>query len=378
MLSHEELLRYSRHLTLPDVGLEGQLKLRAARVLLIGAGGLGSPAALYLAAAGVGTLGVADFDIVDRSNLQRQILYGTSEIGMRKIDAARNRLHDVNPHVQIETFSDRLTSANALDILRGFDIVVDGSDNFPTRYLVNDACVLLAKPDVYGSVFRFDGQVSVFSATQGPCYRCLYSEPPPPDLVPSCAEGGVLGVLPGIIGSLQALEVIKLVVGFGDPLIARLLLFDGRKMQFRELALEKDPDCPVCGSHPTVRSLIDYEAFCGMEEEGRGKEEAAEISALELQRERDRKPDLVLVDVREPVETDIARIAGSRLIPLGELPQRIRELPPDAEIVTHCHHGQRSMHAREILKGAGFANVRSLAGGIDAWSRDVDAGVPRY
>ena len=378
MLSHEELLRYSRHLTLPEVGLDGQLKLRAARVLLIGAGGLGSPAALYLAAAGVGTLGLVDFDVVDRSNLQRQILHGTSGIGTRKTDSAHERLHDVNPNVRIETFDDRLTSANALDVLRPFDIVVDGSDNFPTRYLVNDACVLLGKPDVYGSVFRFDGQVSVFSATQGPCYRCLYSEPPPPDLVPSCAEGGVLGVLPGIIGSLQALETIKLIVGFGDPLISRLLLFDGRRMQFRELALEKDPQCPVCGLNPTVTTLIDYEAFCGVGEVGGGNGEGVEIGARELQRERDRKPDLVLVDVREPLEADIARIEGARLIPLRELPGRLAELPTHAEIVTHCHHGQRSMQAREILKGAGFSNVRSLAGGIDAWAREVDPDVARY
>ena len=375
-LSHEELLRYSRHLTLPDVGLEGQSKLRDARVLLIGAGGLGCPAALYLAAAGVGTLGIVDFDLVDRSNLQRQILHGTSGIGTAKTESARARLRDVNPHVQTETFAERLTSANALAILRDWDIVVDGSDNFPTRYLVNDACVLLGKPDVYGSVFRFDGQVSVFSAKQGPCYRCLYAEPPPPDLVPSCAEGGVLGVLPGIIGSLQALEVIKLIVGFGEPMIGRLLLFDGRRMQFRELALEKDPDCPVCGVRPTVTSLIDYEAFCG--EVGRGTGDGVEISALELQRERGRKPDLLLLDVREPREAQIARIEGARLIPLRELPRRLAELPGHAEIVTHCHHGQRSLQAREILKGAGFASVRSLAGGIDAWSREVDADVPRY
>src|SRR5256886_9480609 len=314
MLSHEELLRYSRHLTLPDVGLEGQSKLGAARVLLIGAGGLGSPAGLYLAAAGVGTLGIVDFDVVDRSNLQRQILYGTSEIGTRKTVAARERLHDVNPHVQIETFGERLTSANALDILGGFDIAVDGADNFPTRYLVNDACVLLGKPDVYGSVFRFDGQVSVFAARQGPCYRCLYSEPPPPDLVPSCAEGGVLGVLPGIIGSLQALEVIKLIVGFGQPLIGRLLLFDGRRLQFRELALEKDPGCPVCGEHPTVTRLIDYEAFCGVVEASRGNGEGVEITPRDLQRERSHKPNLLLVDVREPREAEIASIEGARLI----------------------------------------------------------------
>ena len=282
----------------------------------------------------------------------------------------------MNPHVSVETFPQRLTSDNALDVLRHFDIVVDGSDNFPTRYLVNDACVLLGKPDVFGSVFRFDGQAAVFYAKQGPCYRCLYAEPPPPNLVPSCEEGGVLGVLPGIIGSLQALEAIKLITGVGEPLIGRLLLFDGRQMQFRELALEKDPECPVCGIHPTVTSLIDYEAFCG--EVGRGKGDGAEISAQELQRERGRKPNLVLLDVREPREAQIARIEGAWLIPLRELPRRLAELPGHAEIVTHCHHGQRSLQAREILKGAGFANVRSLAGGIDAWSREVDTDVPRY
>jgi sulfur-carrier protein adenylyltransferase/sulfurtransferase len=376
-LSHEELLRYSRHLTLPDVGLAGQSKLKDARVLLIGAGGLGSPAALYLAAAGVGTLGLVDFDLVDRSNLQRQILHGTSGIGRPKTDSARERLLDVNPHVRVETFGEALTSANALDILRGFDVVVDGSDNFPTRYLVNDACVLLAKPNVYGAVFRFDGQVSVFDATRGPCYRCLYAEPPPPDLVPSCAEGGVLGVLPGIMGSLQALETIKLIVGIGEPLVGRLMLFDGRRMQFRELALEKDPDCPVCGSHPTVTALIDYQAFCGI---GAGSAEpgAAEISARDLQRERAHKPNLLLIDVREAREAEIARIEGAQLIPLRELPSRLGELPGHGEIVTLCHHGPRSLRAREILKGAGFASVRSLAGGIDAWAREVDPEVPRY
>ncbi len=375
-LSHEELLRYSRHLTLPDVGLDGQAKLQGARVALIGAGGLGSPAALYLAAAGVGTLGLVDFDLVDRSNLQRQILHGTASIGTPKIDSARARLRDVNPHVQVETFGQKLTSGNALEILREFDIVVDGSDNFPTRYLVNDACVLLGKPDVYGSVFRFDGQVSVFHANEGPCYRCLYAEPPPPDLVPSCADGGVLGVLPGIIGSLQALEAIKLIVGFGESLIGRLVLFDGRRLQFRELALQKDPDCPVCGEHPTVTELIDYEAFCGAGGSGLGA--GAEITALELERERARRPDLVLVDVREPREAEIAHIAGARLIPLRELPGRLAELSGHGDIVTLCHHGPRSLKAREILKRAGFANVRSLTGGIDAWAREVDPGLPRY
>ena len=375
-LSHEELLRYSRHLTLPDVGLDGQAKLGDARVLLIGAGGLGSPAALYLAAAGVGTLGLVDFDLVDRSNLQRQIIHGTSAIGTPKIESARARLRDVNPHVQVETFGERLTSGNALQILRGFDIVVDGSDNFPTRYLVNDACVLLGKPNVYGAVFRFDGQVSVFHAREGPCYRCLYAEPPPPELVPSCAEGGVLGVLPGVIGSLQALETIKLIVGIGETLIGRLLLFDGRRMQFRELTLQKDPDCPVCGAHPSVTELIDYEAFCGAGGWGLGA--GAEITALELERERARRPDLVLVDVREPREAEIAHIAGARLIPLRELPGRLAELSGHGDIVTLCHHGPRSLKAREILKGAGFSSVRSLAGGIDAWSREVDDTVPRY
>ena len=375
-LSHEELLRYSRHLTLPDVGLDGQAKLQGARVALIGAGGLGSPAALYLAAAGVGTLGLVDFDLVDRSNLQRQILHGTASIGTPKIDSARARLRDVNPHVQVETFGQKLTSGNALEILREFDIVVDGSDNFPTRYLVNDACVLLGKPDVYGSVFRFDGQVSVFHANEGPCYRCLYAEPPPPDLVPSCADGGVLGVLPGIIGSLQALEAIKLIVGFGESLIGRLVLFDGRRLQFRELALQKDPDCPVCGEHPTVTELIDYEAFCGAGGSGLGA--GAEITALELERERARRPELVLVDVREPREAEIAHIAGARLIPLRELPGRLAELSGHGDIVTLCHHGTRSIKALEILKAAGFAKVRSLKGGIDAWSVTVDPSVPRY
>ncbi|HXM38196.1 MAG TPA: molybdopterin-synthase adenylyltransferase MoeB [Gemmatimonadales bacterium] len=376
-LSHDELLRYSRHLTLPEVGLAGQEQLRAARVLLVGAGGLGSPAALYLAAAGVGTLGLVDFDVVDRSNLQRQILHGTSGIGTSKLDSARERLRDINPHVQVETFAARLTSANALDMVRSFHVVVDGSDNFPTRYLVNDACVLLGKPDVYGSVFRFNGQASVFDAKRGPCYRCLYAEPPPPDLVPSCAEGGVLGVLPGIIGSIQALETIKLIVGVGEPLVGRLLLFDGRKLQFRELTLEKDPDCPVCGTHPTVTSLIDYEAFCGVRAQG-GNGAGVEVSAVDLKREWSGNPSLVVLDVREPREAEIARIEGARLIPLAELPRRLSELPSRAEIVTHCHHGLRSLKAREILTGAGFTKVRSLAGGIDAWARDVDPDVPRY
>jgi adenylyltransferase/sulfurtransferase len=375
-LSHEEILRYSRHLLLPDVGIEGQRKLKGARVLLIGAGGLGSPAALYLAAAGIGTLGLVDFDIVDRTNLQRQILHGTSTLGRSKLESAALRIRDINPHVQVELFETRLTSTNALDIIRGFDVVADGTDNFPTRYLVNDACVLLGKPNVYGSIFRFEGQASVFYAKEGPCYRCLYREPPPPGLVPSCAEGGVLGVLPGIIGSIQALETIKLILGAGNSLIGRLLLFDALKLQFRELVLQKDPECPVCGAHPTVTKLIDYEAFCGI-----GAEPAyagPEISATTLQVERQSNPNLIVVDVREPHEHAIAHLEGARLIPLGELPTRLGELDGHAEIVTLCHHGMRSMKALEILKGAGFGKVRSLQGGIDAWSKDVDAVVPRY
>jgi len=375
-LSHEEVLRYSRHLILPDVGVEGQRKLKAARVLLVGAGGLGSPAALYLAAAGVGTLGLVDFDVVDRTNLQRQVIHGTSKIGTPKLASARERIFDLNPNVRVETFETRLTSANALDILRDFDVVTDGSDNFPTRYLVNDACVLLGKPNVYGSIFRFEGQASVFFARQGPCYRCLYAEPPPPDLVPNCAEGGVLGVLPGIIGSIQAMETIKLVLGIGEPLIGRLLLFDALKLQFRELKLAKDPDCPVCGAHPTVTSLIDYEAFCGVT--AAPASNGAEIAAADLRAARQRNPGLVLLDVREPHEAEIARIAGARLIPLSELPERLGELDGHAEIVTHCHHGVRSMKALEILRAAGFAQVRSLKGGIDAWSVTVDPSVPRY
>jgi adenylyltransferase/sulfurtransferase len=375
-LSHEEILRYSRHLILPDVGTAGQRKLKAARVLLVGAGGLGSPAALYLAAAGVGTLGLVDFDVVDKTNLQRQILHGTSKIGTSKLESAKERLHDINPNVRIETFETRLTSENALEILREFDVVADGTDNFPTRYLVNDACVLLGKPNVYGSIFRFEGQASVFYAKEGPCYRCLYAEPPPPGLVPSCAEGGVLGVLPGIIGSIQALETLKLILGRGDSLIGRLLLFDALKLQFRELQLAKDPDCPVCSAHPTVTELIDYEAFCGI-----GAEPAyagPEIVAGELKAEWERNSELVVVDVREPHEHEIAHIAGAKLIPLGELPNRLNELDGHAEIVTHCHHGLRSMKALEILKAAGFAKVRSLQGGIDAWSVNVDPEVPRY
>ncbi len=375
-LSHEEILRYSRHLILPDVGVEGQRKLKAARVLLVGAGGLGSPAALYLAAAGVGTLGLVDFDVVDKTNLQRQIIHGTSTVGRPKLDSAKERIQDLNPNVQVETFETRLTSENALDIIREFEIVADGTDNFPTRYLVNDACVLLGKPNVYGSIFRFEGQASVFYAKEGPCYRCLYAEPPPPGLVPSCAEGGVLGVLPGIIGSIQAMETIKLILGVGEPLIGRLVLFDALKLQFRELKLEKDPDCPVCGPHPTVTELIDYEAFCGIGAEP--SYDGAEITAQELQQEWEQNSDLLVIDVREPHEYEITHIERAVLMPLGELPNRLNELDGHREIVTHCHHGARSLKALEILKAAGFSKVRSLRGGIDAWAASVDPSLPRY
>jgi sulfur-carrier protein adenylyltransferase/sulfurtransferase len=376
-LAHAEVLRYSRHLLLPEVGVEGQRKLKAARVLTIGAGGLGSPLSLYLAAAGVGTIGIVDFDVVDLTNLQRQIVHGTSTLGTPKLESAKSRLTDLNPNVNVETYEARLTSENALDIIREYDIVVDGTDNFPTRYLVNDACVLLGKPNVYGSIFRFEGQASVFYAKEGPCYRCLYSEPPPPGLVPSCAEGGVLGVLPGIIGSIQALETIKLIIGAGDSLIGRLVLFDALKLRFRELKLRKDPDCPICGTKPTIHELIDYEAFCGIGAEP--DYSGLEITVEEFRKEREAKgDDLVLIDVREPHEWEIAHIAGARLIPLGQLPDRLGELDGHAEIVTQCHKGSRSMKALEILRGAGFGKVRNLAGGIDAWARRIEPGMARY
>jgi molybdopterin/thiamine biosynthesis adenylyltransferase/rhodanese-related sulfurtransferase/molybdopterin converting factor small subunit len=376
-LSHAEVLRYSRHLLLPEVGVAGQRKLKAARVLTVGAGGLGSPLSLYLAAAGVGTIGIVDFDVVDLTNLQRQIVHGTSTLGRPKLESAAARLSDVNPNVRIEKHETRLTAENALDILRDYDIVVDGSDNFPTRYLVNDACVLLGKPNVYGSIFRFEGQASLFYATEGPCYRCIYSEPPPPGLVPSCAEGGVLGVLPGIIGSIQALETIKWIIGAGDSLLGRLLLFDALKLRFRELQLRKDPACPICGPNPSIRELIDYEAFCGIGAEP--AYEGPEISAEQLRHEMAEKgSNLVLIDVREPHEWEIAHIEGARLIPLGHLPERLAELDGHSEIVTHCHHGARSMKALAVLKGAGFNRVRSLAGGIDAWADRIELGMPRY
>ena len=376
-LTHEELLRYSRHLVLPEVGPEGQRKLKAARILLVGAGGLGSPASLYLAAAGVGTIGLVDFDVVDATNLQRQIVHGTGTVGTPKLQSATDRLRDLNPNVHVEGFETRLTSENALEICRDFDMVLDGTDNFPTRYLVNDTCVLLGKPNVYGSIFRFEGQASVFYAEAGPCYRCLYREPPPPGLVPSCAEGGVLGVLPGIIGSIQAMEAIKVALGRGETLIGRLLLFDALKLRFRELKLKKDPDCPICGTNPSVTELIDYEAFCGIGSEP-PPQAGDEVDPETLADEIGGKEDLVVVDVRESYESEICSIEGSVLIPLGSLPGRLAELDGHAEIVTYCHHGMRSMQALQILRAAGFPNVRSLRGGIDAWADDVDTDMAKY
>jgi molybdopterin/thiamine biosynthesis adenylyltransferase/rhodanese-related sulfurtransferase len=378
-LSKEEVLRYSRHLIMPEVGMEGQLKLKAAKVLCIGTGGLGAPLGLYLAAAGVGRLGLVDFDSVDLTNLQRQILFSTTDVGRPKIEAAADRLRTMNPDIQIDAFETQLTSANALDIMKDYDIIVDGTDNFPTRYLVNDACVLLGKPNVYGSIFRFEGQATVFGYPGGPCYRCLYPEPPPPGLVPSCAEGGVLGVLPGIVGSIQAAETLKLIIGKGEPLVGRLLLFDALAMRFRELKLRKNPECPVCGEHPTVTKLIDYAEFCGI----RGEEAAApqttvpEITARELKSRLDRGDDLFILDVREPHEYQICNLGG-HLIPLGDLSRRVSELDSSREIVAHCRSGKRSAEAVEFLRKAGFRKVLSLKGGILAWSDDVDSTVPKY
>ncbi len=376
-LSQTELVRYARHLSLPDVGRAGQERLKAARVLVVGAGGLGSPAALYLAAAGVGTLGLVDADRVDLSNLQRQILHGTAGVGSSKVASAGRRIGDLNPFVRVEAHDLRLAAANAADLLGGYDVIVDGSDNFPTRYLVNDVCVWLGKPLVYGSIFRFEGQASVFHAPHGPCYRCLYAEPPPPELVPNCAEGGVLGVLPGVIGSLQALEAIKLVLGIGETLLGRLLVFDALALSFRELRLQKDPGCPVCGDRPTITTPIDYHAFCGVSDAAAEPGEQVEPASLAAELAAgDRRP--ALLDVREPWEWEIARIEGSRLLPLGDLAARLGQLDTRMPIVTICHHGLRSAQARDLLRAAGFAGVRSLSGGIDEWARVVAPGMARY
>ncbi|MER3524161.1 MAG: molybdenum cofactor biosynthesis protein MoeB [Ignavibacteria bacterium] len=376
-LSAEEFRRYGRHLLMPEVGLEGQKKLKAAAVVLIGAGGLGSPLALYLAAAGVGRIGIVDFDVVDHSNLQRQVLHSTEYIGTSKLASAKQRIQGINPHVEVTLHETRLTSENALDILRNYDVIVDGADNFPTRYLVNDACVLLKKPNVYGSIFRLDGQASVFFAEEGPCYRCLYAAPPPPGLVPSCAEGGVLGVLPGIIGTIQAMETIKLILGIGKPLIGRLLLLDALSMQFRELKLRKNPDCPICGDHPSITELIDYEAFCGVEPSATSGDRAWTMTVEELKARLDRGEDILIVDVREPHEYEIVNLGGV-LIPLNDLPKRVHELDTAREIVVHCHRGTRSARAVEFLRQIGFAKVKNLAGGIDAWAEKIDPQLVRY
>src|SRR5262245_3854884 len=379
-LTRDELLRYSRHLILPEVGLDGQKKLKGSSVLIVGAAGLGSPLALYLAAAGVGRIGIVDFDAVDESNLQRQILHGTSSVGMPKLDSAKARLADLNPGVRVDTYETRITSENALELMRPYDVVVDGTDNFPTRYLVNDACVLLGKPNVYGSIFRFEGQASVFDARKGPCYRCLYPDPPPPGLVPSCAEGGVLGVLPGVIGVIQGVETLKLILGTGEPLIGRLLLFDALGMRFRELKLRKDPDCPICGEHKTITELIDYEQFCGLTptEQATAEAESWEMGPRELAQRLAQPEPPMLIDVREPHEFQIARIEGATLIPLNTLPARLSELDSSREIALYCHHGQRSMRALEMLRRSGFRKLKNLRGGIDAWSREVDRSIPRY
>ena len=378
-LSHEEIKRYGRHLIMPEVGLSGQKKIKAASVLLVGAGGLGSPAAMYLAAAGVGRIGIVDFDTVDFSNLQRQIIHSTDDVGKPKLHSARERIVSINPHVEVETYETSLTSENALEILGEYDVIVDGTDNFPTRYLVNDACVLLGKPNVYGSIFRFEGQASVFHAERGPCYRCVYAEPPPPGLVPSCAEGGVLGVLPGIIGTIQATEALKLILGEGYPLIGRLLLFDAMKMRFRELRLRKNQECPICGDHPTIHQLIDYEAFCGVPVRPADGDEikASEISVTELKSRLDRGDDIFVLDVREPHEVQIATLGG-HVIPLNDLPARVHELDSSREIVVYCHTGNRSARAVDFLRQTGFRKVMNLRGGIDQWAVRVDPSLPRY
>jgi adenylyltransferase/sulfurtransferase len=378
VLDQDEILRYSRHLLLPEVGLEGQRKLKASSVLLVGAGGLGSPLGLYLAAAGIGRLGLVDSDRVDPSNLQRQIIHGTADIGRLKLDSASDRIRDLNPHVAVEPHATRLTSANALELAAEYDLVIDGSDNFPTRYLVNDTCVLLGKPYVYGSVFRFEGQASVLATAEGPCYRCLFREPPPPGLVPSCAEGGVLGVLPGLIGVIQATEAIKLLLGIGETLAGRLLLVDALTMRFRTLTLARDPDCPACGTRE-IRGLIDYEQFCGITQEPTGMDqELGDLTPPELAAKLTRGDDFDLIDVREPREWNIARLPGARLVPLGTLPQALETLDPEREIVLYCRSGARSAHAKGQLRAAGFQRARNLTGGILRWSDEVDPSVPKY
>ena len=380
-LSNEEIMRYSRHLIMPEVGMEGQLKLKAAKVLMVGTGGLGAPLGLYLAAAGVGKIGIVDFDVVDVTNLQRQIIHGTKDIGRPKLDSAADRMRDVNPHIEIVKYETMLSSENALDIIKDYDIVVDGTDNFPTRYLVNDACVLLGKPNAYGSIFRFEGQATVFGYKDGPCYRCLYPEPPPPGLVPSCAEGGVLGILPALIGSIQATETVKLIIGKGETLSGRLVLYDALNMKFRELRLRKNPDCPICGEHRTIHELIDYQQFCGIPQHEPKQEEGLtewEITPTGLKARLDNKEDVFILDVREPHEYDICKLDNSYLIPLGDLPKRVNELDSANDIVVHCRSGVRSAKAVNFLRQAGFRKVKNLTGGILAWSDQVDPSVPKY
>ena len=380
-LTRDEILRYSRHLTLPEVGADGQQRLKCARVLCVGAGGLGSPAAMYLAAAGVGTLGLVEFDRVDVSNLQRQILHGTADVGRPKLESARERLAAINPHVNVEAHPFAFDAGTAIDLVSAYDIVLDGSDNFGTRYLVNDACVLAGKPNVYGSIFRFEGQASVFAVPGGPCYRCLHPEPPPAGLVPDCAEGGVLGVLPGVIGTIQATETVKLALGIGEPLIGRLLLYDALRMRFREVKLPADPDCPVCGSHPVIREIAPIEGYC-MPDPRHGEEEAeaahGDITVRELKARMDRGESLQIVDVREPAEYDICRIPGARLIPLAQLPHRLNEIDGQAEVILQCKVGGRSARAAAFLRAQGFRNARNLTGGILAWIDQVDPTQPKY
>ncbi len=383
-LSQDQIARYSRHLLLPEVGVEGQEKLCAAKVLCIGTGGLGSPLGLYLAAAGIGKLGLVDFDVVDQSNLQRQVLHGESTVGKLKVDSAKNRLADINSDVEVVTYNTRLSSDNAMEIFKDYDIIVDGTDNFPTRYLANDAAVLLGKPYIYGCILRFEGQASVFYSKEGPCYRCLYPEPPPPGLVPSCAEGGVLGILPGIVGLIQATEVVKLILEKGDTLVGRLILFDALGMKFREMKLRKDKDCPICGENPTITELIDYEQFCGIPSAAEEEIDNAkwEISAEEVKQKLDGPDNFTLVDVREPSEYDICRIDASILIPLGKIeemePKNLNGISKSDQIILHCKAGVRSLKAAKALKQMGFEDVKSMAGGIEAWSERIDPSIPKY
>jgi sulfur-carrier protein adenylyltransferase/sulfurtransferase len=390
-LNKDEILRYSRHLILPEVGMEGQLKLKNAKVLMVGAGGLGAPLGLYLAASGVGRVGIVDFDVVDYTNLQRQVIHGTKDVGRKKLDSAADSMLDINPYMQVDKFDTAITSENALDIIKDYDMVVDGTDNFPTRYLINDACVLLKKPNVYGSIFRFEGQATIFAYPDGPCYRCLYPEPPPPGLVPSCAEGGVLGILPGTIGLIQATEAVKLILGVGESLLGRLLLYDALAMHFRELKLRRNPECPVCGDNPSIHELIDYHQFCGVPnpaevaamseksaEQQAGYMSDTEIDAVALKARLDRGDKFQFIDVREPNEYQIASIPGAKLIPLGDVPKRVGELDPNTEVIVHCKMGGRSAKACDFLRQSGFKNVKNMLGGITAWSDKIDPSVPKY